>query len=228
MQRRTVLLIPSDDCGWAEVRLALAAVAGIKVIGEAPHGIELAMLLQPDIIIAAAELEGTALLPRLQALHRAACARSTIILLASRLRPDAFAGVDGVEIAGYLLWSDLSPDTLRCCLEAVMRGEVVVVSQAVARAFVQMRQRGAQACPAPVHLTEREQAVLRHLALGRSYKEIAAEGLSQRTVERIVGKLEAKLDAPTPFVLGVQAAHLGWLCDLCHRREARPRPQRWR
>lgn len=215
MQRRTVLLIPLDDCGWAEVRLALAALPGVGVIGEATsvsHGIELAMLLQPDLIIAAAELEGAALLPRLSELHRTVCARSAIVLLASRLRSDDLAAVTDVDIAVYLLWSDLSSEALRHCLAAVITGDVVVASQAAAAAFLATQRRASLAFPAAVPLPAREQVVLRRLAEGLTHKEIAmAEGLSQRAVERAVARLAAKLDAVTPFVLGMQAARRGLL-----------------
>jgi len=215
MQRRTVLLISSDDCGWAGLRLALDAMAGVRVIGAATtvaHGVELAMLLQPEIIIAAAELEGTALLPLLSELHRTACARSKIIVLASQLRPDDLAAIERVDITAYLLWRDLSSEALCHCLAAVITGDVVVASQPVATAFLAAQRRTALALPALVRLTERERVVLRRLAEGLTYKEIAvAEGLSLRTVERTVARLERKLDAPTQFVLGMKVAQLGLL-----------------
>lgn len=215
MQRRTVLLIPSDDCDWAGVRLALAAWPDLRVIGEATtaaHGVELAMLLQPDIIIAAAELEGTAILPLLSELHRTACARSRIVLLASQPRSADLAAIERVEIAGYLLWSDLSTEALRHCLAAVITGDVVVISQAVATALLAARQRGSGAHSEPVHLTAQEQVVLRRLAEGLTHKEIAmAEGLSLRTVERTTARLAAKLKAPAQFVLGMKVTQLGVL-----------------
>ncbi|MER3439075.1 MAG: hypothetical protein C4346_16625, partial [Chloroflexota bacterium] len=215
MQRRTVLLIPSDNCDWAEVRLALAALPGVRVIGEAmtaAHGIELAMLLQPDLIIAAAELEGTALLPLFSELHRTVCARSTIVLLASQLRFDDLAAIERVDIAGYLLWSDLSPEALRHCLAAIITGDVVVIGHAAATVLLAARQCVSVAHSEPVQLTAREHVVLRRLAEGLTHKEIAeAEGLSLRTVERIVGQVEAKLGAATPFMLGVKACQLGLL-----------------
>ena len=35
MQRRTVLLVPSDDCGWTDLRRALAALPDVRLVGEA-------------------------------------------------------------------------------------------------------------------------------------------------------------------------------------------------
>lgn len=70
------------------------------------------------------------------------------------------------------------------------------------------RGRGMHAGPVP--LSERERAVLQWLGQGRTEKEVArAEGVSRRTVTRIVATLEVKLEAPTLFVLGQRARQLG-------------------
>ncbi len=60
------------------------------------------------------------------------------------------------------------------------------------------------------HFTEREQLVLHRLAEGLTQEQIhKVDGLSMRTVGRIVASLEAKLDAKSQFVLGIRAAKLG-------------------
>lgn len=54
--------------------------------------------------------------------------------------------------------------------------------------------------------------MLCRLADGLTREQIAAgEGLSLRTVKRIVARLEEKLDAANPFVLGMKAAQLGMI-----------------
>lgn len=59
-------------------------------------------------------------------------------------------------------------------------------------------------------LTARERAALRRLAEGLTRQEIAAaEGMSERTVQRIGADLREKLEAPTAFALGVKACQLG-------------------
>ena len=61
-----------------------------------------------------------------------------------------------------------------------------------------------------VECNERERRVLTHLASGRTREQIASdEGMSARTVNRIVLDLEQKLDAHTPFVLGAKAVRAG-------------------
>jgi DNA-binding NarL/FixJ family response regulator len=59
-------------------------------------------------------------------------------------------------------------------------------------------------------LTPEEQGVLDRLGEGLTQDQVArVEHLSPRTVSRIVGRLERKLDAPSPFMLGMKAAALG-------------------
>ena len=58
--------------------------------------------------------------------------------------------------------------------------------------------------------TSREHEVLRLLAQGLTREQIATEtALSLRTVMRIITRLEEKLDAPCPFLLGMNATRLG-------------------
>lgn len=91
-----------------------------------------------------------------------------------------------------------------------MAGDVVVGTPTVAQAFIATQCRPAQPRPGALQLTARERAVVRRLAAGLSHKEIATvEGMSPRTVDRIVADLYEKLDAPTAFALGVKAAQLG-------------------
>ena len=212
MQRRTVLLIRSNDCGWTDLRLALGEIANVYVVGEATdalRGVELAALLQPDVIISASELDGKPLLPRLFDLHRTACTKSKIIVIAAHLNPQPFVAIDDVHIIGHLLWNDLSSETLRHCLAAALDGDVVIASRPVAKAFIDAQHRPPQAIQAPAQFTKLERVVIEHLARGHSRQEIVdAELIGLRTVERTISSLERKLDAPTPFILGMKIAQL--------------------
>ncbi|MGH2531947.1 MAG: LuxR C-terminal-related transcriptional regulator [Thermomicrobiales bacterium] len=213
MQRRTVLLIRSPEIGWTDLRTVVETEVEIVVVGEATtarEAIELAAMRQPDLIIAAAALEGTSTLPLLVDLHRRVCPTSKIVVLAAHLDANDFPELAEAIFDGYLLWSDLSREALWRCLGVVLADDVVVGSRTVAQTFIEMQCRPKEPIPVSVHLTTRERAILRHLAEGRTRQEIAAtEGLSPRTVERTVSDLETKLDAPTAFVLGMQAAQFG-------------------
>ena len=64
----------------------------------------------------------------------------------------------------------------------------------------------------PLGLTAKEQVVLRHLAEGRSNKEIAEDlNRSQRTVEHHVSAILGKLDAPNRMAAILRVQQEPWL-----------------
>jgi DNA-binding NarL/FixJ family response regulator len=213
MQRRTALLITSDEIGWIGLRQALQSVEDVNVVGETSIGreaIRLAAAHKPDVILSAARVEQVPAWPLLRDLERDVSPTSKIIVFAARLDPDAFVALDDLDLCGYLLWSDLSAETARHCLAAILDGNVVIGSRQVAQEFVERQCRLTRPRPGAPPLTRRERDVLQHMVEGLSRHEIAAaEGISPRTAERIIAGLEAKLGASTPFVLGVKAERLG-------------------
>jgi DNA-binding NarL/FixJ family response regulator len=213
MQRRTVLIITSDELGWTDLRRALQAIDAVDIVGEtniAREAIQLAATHKPDLILSAASVEQMSAWSLLFDLQGNASSTSKIVVVASRTDPAAFAALDDLELAGYLLWSDLSTETVRHCLAAVLGGDLVVGSRRVAKEFMATQCRSPRSRPGAPPLTPRERATLRHLAEAHSHLEIAtAEGISLRTVERILGSLQTRLNAPTAFVLGLKAAQLG-------------------
>lgn len=59
-------------------------------------------------------------------------------------------------------------------------------------------------------LTVRERAILQGLAAGLTQRELARRlGVSERTVRSVIAELQEKLDATTPFTLGLNAARRG-------------------
>jgi DNA-binding NarL/FixJ family response regulator len=199
--------------GWAELHAALRTLEDVEVVGEATTGrqaIDLASRLRPDVILCAARVDGVSARPLLLVLQRRVSPASKIIIFAGRLDLELFAAVDDLQLAGYLLWSDLSAAAIPHVLAAVMASDVVVGTSTVARAFIDSQCRPKLSRPGAPRLTVREQAMLRRQAEGLTYDEIAtAEQLSERTVARIVADLREKLEAPTNFVLGMKAVELG-------------------
>ncbi len=214
MGQHTALLINSGKCGWTDLRLALEAMPEVCVVGEATsvdQARQLASSYTPDIIICSARVDGASVLPLLRDLRESVCTTSRIIALAAHLDRAELTAFSALGAAGYLLWGELSIEGLRRCLAAVVGGDVVVISRGAATGLAV-----AQTTPTDprqaVALNEREQAVLQRLAQGLTYRQVArVEPLSQRTVERIVATLEAKLDAPCQFILGMKAAESGLL-----------------
>jgi len=213
MRQHTVFLIASEEMGWAELRSALHSIDSVRVIGEANtvyQAARLAATMKPNFIISAAEIEGTSTAPLLSEIHRRARSSTRFLVFATHIAPAEFAALDALNLAGYLLWGDLSTEALKHCLAAALAGDVVVSSRRVAEAYIETRCRPDHCQPYSFQLTQRERIVLRGLAEGLTRQELAmTEGISVRTVERVVASLEAKLDASNVVVLGVRACRLG-------------------
>jgi len=189
---------------------------GIAEAGAEATAALAALTPPPEVVITAPrtpELPVHELLPAL----RRACPTALLLVVAEAAMEDdltalAASGID--RYAGYLLWDDLSTETLRQCLGAVAGGDVLTVSRAVAQEFLHTPPSAARPGlgALALDLTPQERAVLDCLADGRSASEITrALDISLRTLRRITAALHAKLDAPSLFTLGARAAALGLL-----------------
>jgi DNA-binding NarL/FixJ family response regulator len=215
MRQHKVLIISSHEFGWGDLRTTLQSMEGVCLVGETTTirlAINLATLCRPDVIISAAILEENSALPHLIELRCNLPPATKFIIFTSRIIPTDFLALEVLGIAGYVLWSDLSLEVLPHCLAAMISGEIVLGSQTVVKALSNAWSRSPRRSDGPMHLSERERNVLQRLAEGLTHEQIArVEPLSLRTVERSVAALEARLDAPNQFVLGLKAAQLGLL-----------------
>ena len=214
MERPSVLLIGSNNLLWDSIRTALEAMHTVCVaddIVDARLAVERACACRPDaMIVELADTDSDAPVLSLVADLRSRCPESRILALAACFESSRFLALAGLGVQGFILWRDLDLATLRHCLDAVLGGQLVVASKSLPTELLHAESSASRAEAAAVALTEREQAVLRGLASGRTQKEIAAaDHLSLRTIKRIVAGLEAKLNAPSPFVLGARARALG-------------------
>ena len=214
MQRHTLLLISSDDAGWSDLRQVLRGMSTITVVGEATtyrQARDLATEGQPDAIIAATKVEGRSIVPLLTLLHQRYCPQSKIILVGHHYLAAKDYTPTETGVIGYVLWHDLAGDAARHYLASALAGDVFLASRDVVRPFLRAR-RYPTDIPAPPPLDDRQRAVLRGLAAGEPYQQIAARtGLSRKKVERLITELKEELDAPTLFVLGRQITQLGLL-----------------
>lgn len=211
--QRTVVLLTSDAVGWDELRRILAGLPDIRVVGDTADltaARYLAAAHAPDAIIAAAMIGGASVLPLIADLRRTCCPATKVILVAGDYAPGGLRSPEDTGVVGYLLWADLSPAVLHHCLAAAITGDVVLASSQVVRQFVAEQRGEGPAYLAAAGVTARERSILGRLAAGQTRAEIAAcEAISMRTVKRVIAELEAKLDAPNQFVLGMRATHLG-------------------
>ncbi len=207
---RTVLLVPSKELGWGEVRNALRSMPDVRVIeaSSAPQAVEIAASERPHVAIIAAALD-QGQTPRLVRDLRQILARdATILVVGTRFNPDELAALAEAGATSAVLWSDLSVDLLSQALQLIVIGEFVITSRSLGEAFFQGGW-GRGPVEGIAAVNERERRLLGHLAQGMTQKQIAsAENLSQRTVRRLIGQTRSKLGAPNLFVLGVNAVRM--------------------
>jgi DNA-binding NarL/FixJ family response regulator len=214
MPQRSVLLalVGTEHLGWAGLRATMQSLRTATLVAEASteqEALRLAAGLHPDAIVLGTGLDtGSPML--LAAELRRCCATAKLVAFGELPAPDDVERYLAIGISAYLLWGSLTPSRLHDLLALLVETDVALLSGAVVRLLGEPgRTRGRQGGE-PISISRREQAVLQFLAAGYTRRQIAAaEGISLRSVERIVSDLEAALHASSPFVLGMKAAQLG-------------------
>lgn len=117
-----------------------------------------------------------------------------VLLIADELDAPGVARAVRLGALGVLRRSNLQPSALGRAVTSVARGEAVVPPDLLGQLFGQTREDRPGAAEPPtlsvVRVTEREQAVLRHLAEGADTREIAqALRYSERTVKTVIQDL---------------------------------------
>ena len=207
-----VLLADDQELVRAGFRLILER-AGMVVVGEAGDGVAAvaaARDLAPDVVLMDIRM------PRMdgiEATRSVLADRTTTRVLALTtfdLDEYVYAAVQA-GASGFLL-KDVPPDDLVHAVRVVARGEAML-SPALTRRLLERF----AAAPPPgelpavwSRLTERELAVARCVARGRSNAEIAAElFLSEATVKTYVSRLFTKLDVRDRVQVAVLAYETG-------------------
>ena len=184
----SIALVDDHRVVARSLKAYLESFPDLRVVGVAASGEELLHHLSvwnPDIVLVdllmPGGLDGIRTTERIRA--RAPSVR--VIALTASVDEARMVGVLRAGALGYVR-KDAEPEILLAAVRAVARGKSYVDPH-VARETLHA------ADPAD-DLTPREADVLRHLALGRSNKEIAdALGVSEETVKTHVGHVLAKL-----------------------------------
>jgi len=181
-----ILLVDDHAVLRAGLRRLLEDQPDLKVCGEvgtATEAIDLAASLQPDLILLDLGMPGLGGLEALPRLRQAAPETRLLVLTMhddqGYVREALHSGA-----AGYVL-KKAADHELLSAIRAVLRGEVYVYSALTRPLLEDLLPAGGEA-PQDVweRLTEREQEVLRLVALGHTGAEIAARlSLSSKTVE---------------------------------------------
>ncbi len=207
-----ILLISSPHLNWERLRTLLAKQRYVQVVGEGHRHDEAvcaAAAEQPDVIIVGSDIPSTPIIPLVQAL-RAASPTSRIVVVGKLLDSLCHIQLTDLGVRGFLLWKDVTEETLWPLLETVHHDVCVESTAAVERRGALDRRRRSQ--KSGVALKPLDQAILNGLAEEMTQQQIAeAAGVGLRTVEEHIAILKNKLEAPTSFMLGMKAERLGFL-----------------
>ena len=185
----TARILLADDHAVlrAGLRLLLASQDGLEVVGEASTGIEtltLAEKLQPDLILLDVSMPALGGLDALPVLCKQ-CPEARILILTMHDDPHYLRQALHNGAAGYVLKKAADTELLSA-VRAVLRGEMYVHPSLTRILLEDMLPAPSSSAPADTWsaLSEREQGVLRQVALGYTSAEIAEQlNLSVKTVE---------------------------------------------
>jgi two-component system NarL family response regulator len=188
----------------------LLTVNGFEVVGAAGDGVEAlqaAKVLRPDIVLMDVRMPKMDGLEATRRFHDELPNVKVVILTSSE---DDETLLDAIKsgASGYLLKS-MKPELFVALLQGVVRGEAALLRETAAKvmeAYARQSKHGdrsglpedaavpRETLEAINHLTARQLDILKRVAQGQSYKEIAAAlGITKRTVQYHVLEIMQKL-----------------------------------
>jgi len=196
----TVVLVDDHRVVTRSLKSYLESFPDFRVVGTAASGEELLEHLaawQPHVVVQDLLLPGgiDGIETTRRVLERMPSVR--VVALTASMDEARMMAVLRAGAAGYIR-KDAEPETLLAAIRAVAKGKTYIDPSLVRRV--------AEASLPHEDLTPREREVLRHLALGRSNKDIAdALAISEETVKTHVGHVLAKLQVENRAQAIVQA-----------------------
>jgi len=185
----------------------------MQIVGEAhQHGaaLRVAGVEQPDIIIAGSDLPGAPVVPLAEEM-RAASPASRIIAVGKLLGREEHVRLTELGVGSFLLWEDVTADTIGRVIADVRAGLRVASDAAAERTIIHPppeRRRKPRGCD--IVLTDEERIALNGKVMGLVEREVAVElHVSVPTVERILRGLRDKLGVATTCALCAKAISLG-------------------
>lgn len=196
-----VMLVDDHALVRSAVRQALTA-PDVEVVGEAASADEALLVapdLRPDVLLLDINLPGSDGLHVLRELRPRLPDTKIVMLTVSSDRRDLLDAVR--EGAAGFLTKDLNPDALLRAVRGIRRGDLPMSRGMAAEVVRALASRHPAGQPRTAEdddvlglLSAREGEVLRHLAAGRTDREIGEQlGISPRTVETHVGSILHKL-----------------------------------
>ena len=206
MKPIAIALVDDHRVVTRSLKAFLESFADLRVVGIAASGEELLERLdewKPQVVLQdllmPGGLDGVETTRRI--VERDASIR--VVALTASLDEARMMGVFRAGASGYVR-KDAEPETLVAAIRAVAGGRTYI-DPSVGRGIVRALDPGDA-------LTAREREILRHVALGRSNREIAAAlAIAEETVKTHVANLLAKLQAENRAQAIVQALRRGLL-----------------
>jgi NarL family two-component system response regulator LiaR len=211
-QKIRILIVDDHQVVRQGLRTFMELQDDIEVVGEAGDGVtavDMTRTLQPDVVLmdlVMPRMDGITAIQQVKNLGLPA----RIIALTSFTEDDKVFPAIQAGASSYLL-KDVSPDALADAVRAVHRGEARLHPDIARKLMEQVAQRGAPAHPQlPENLTEREIAVIRLIAEGRSNAAIARTlVISEKTVKTHVSNILSKLNLADRTQLAIYAIKNG-------------------
>ncbi|MGW6689341.1 response regulator [Streptomyces sp. NPDC054961] len=192
--RIRILLVDDHQVVRRGLRTFLEVQDDIEVVGEAAdgdEGIARAEELRPDVILMDIKMPGTDGIDALRRL-RGLANPARVLIVTSFTEQRTVVPALRAGAAGYV-YKDIDPVALAAAIRSVHAGQVLLQPE-VAVALLAEEDRPPSSGRGG-SLTDREREVLRHIADGRSNREIArALVLSEKTVKTHVSNILMKLD----------------------------------
>lgn len=173
----------------------LSLEPGFEIVGEAAsgeEGLELARQLDPDLILLDLNMKGLGGIETLRAMRDADIAARILILTVSNAAEDLIAAIRAGS-DGYVL-KDADPNDMLRLIRSAMDGQDAISPELIGLLTLALRQESLGEARSQASLTERETAILRCLAAGKSNKLIARElDIMESTVKVHIRNLLKKL-----------------------------------
>jgi two-component system response regulator NreC len=215
MNKLRILIVEDHEMMRAGIKLLVDSQADMETVGEAGDGrtaIELAELLQPDVVLMDISM------PQLNGLKATAKLKRILpeikILIVSRHSDDAYLQeLIEAGVSGYVLKQSASTELITA-IYTVASGKGYLDPKITNKVFADISEKHNKLRGDTIgeKLTSRESEVLRHIALGYSNKEIAEKmDISVKTVEAHKTNALKKLNKQSRKDIISYAILQGWM-----------------
>ncbi len=194
------------------LKLILETESDFDLVGEAGDGAEALQICaqtHPQVVLMDLRMPGMDGLTAIEKLH-VDQPETAVVILTTFNEDDLLIRGLQAGAKGYLL-KDTTRETLFNAIRAAARGETLLSPETMLRLLTQV-ERPSRLVNDDINLTEREQQVLKAVALGERSKEVAFKlGISERTVKAHLASIYNKLGVDSRAAAIAIAAQRGWL-----------------